>query len=291
MKKVLDILSKLGCLFLSIVLFFVLCIYLCLDLIPKIITKDNVKIIVNEVNIEGLINSADESLLDNLYQIAEENNMDKDIINEVISSDEFKEIFVNYYGEIVDAILYDGKTTQITSDSIMNAIDKSLDSAANNLGYTLTIDQKQIIMQQLEENINQIVDQIPTSEQLINEMGTENVKAIRDLFGNTTKIVLIAIMIIIVLIMALIRWSIYRFAIWSGVTTTLVGLIFIVLGSFFSDVFINANTETLSVVIQNLIENNILKIVTNLGTTTLVIGIAQIAYYFIIRKSSTNVKV
>jgi len=290
MKKILNILSKLGCLFLSIVLFFFICIYLGLYLVPKMVTKENVKVLINEVPTEELIDNKEASLLDDLYKIAEENDIDKDLISEVINYKEFKEVITNYYSEMVEAVLYNETPPRLNAYSIINATEKTLESLGENLGYTITEEDKQIVMDYLNSNAERIIELVPTYDQVIESMGQEGIDALRTLFGNGVKTILIFIIVIILLTMALISWSVYKFAIWSGVATVVAGLIFIFTGAFFYDVVLNSNETVLSISIRNLIENNILKQFSNIGTTTAIIGAVQIAYYFIIRKNSTNIK-
>lgn len=281
MRIILDIISKIGCLILSIILFFLICIYIVLDLTPKIITKDNVKAFVSEVAIEDLIESDENKTLNKVYLFAEENNIDKSIVDKIIKSEEFKNIVVNYYGNMIDFVLYDTEITAINYKEIMDTID--IDEILND--DALDEEQKKLISNKIEEICIKLTKLFSIQEHIINTIGNDNVETIRIIFGSNVKFAFIIIIIIVVLLMALIRWSIYRFAIWSGITTTLAGTILVILGAYSSDVVLNSNQLLLSDSIKFTVKNNILKNVSNIGTTILIIGIVQIAYYFLMRKS------
>ena len=279
MKIILDAISKIGCLILSIILFFLICIYLVLDLSPKIITKENVIALVSEISIKDLINIDQNETLNEVYLFAEENNIDKYVVDKVIDSKEFKDIIVNYYGEMFDFVFYGGKITNVNHKEIMDIID--IDEILNN--SILEEEQKDLIIDRIEELSIKLTKLFKNSEQIINELGNNNIESIRTVFGNNVKMIFIMFIIIVVLLMALLRWSIYRFAIWSGVTTTLIGTILVILGAYISDVVLNSSQVLLTDSIKLIIKNNILKEVSNIGTTILIIGIVQIFYYFVMR--------
>ena len=290
MKKILNLVSQIGCLFLSLVLFCVICIFLILDLAPKIVTKENTKIIINEISTKELINNKEDSLLNGLYLMAKENNIDENVINAIFNSSEFKEMINNYYGEMVEAVLYDSEKPKLDSLKVTLAISKTLDKNTNELGFSISEEDKKIIIDYIKSNSEKIIELVPNYDEVVDNLGEESIDTLRTLFGGSIKIFVLIIIIIIVLFMALIRWSAYKFAIWSGISTAISGVLLRVLSSFFYDVAINTYNLNISIELQNLIKNNILTIISNLGNTTLIIGAVQIGYYFVMKKNFANPK-
>lgn len=284
MNKGLEVVSKVGCFFLSILLFFSLISYLSLEITTRIVNKEMISNIVKEVDVEELLNKDDSNTMNELYQIAEENNVDKSVVDGIVNSKELKGIIGDYYGEMVDAFLYDKEVEGITSSQIIDAVGDILDRTNEGLGYTITEEQKNIIMQKVEEEAPQIAESLPSYEEVTKDVDTSDLEVVRTIFSSSTKMIMLVIIVVLIGIMALIRWSIYRFAIWSGVTTTVAGGVFLILGLAISGVIKNYDVELLSTSISTFLQGNIFSVVTKCGLITIIIGILQIIYYTVMQR-------
>lgn len=290
-NKVIDIVSKIGCFFLSIILFFVICIFLSLEAVPKIVNKENVYNIVSDIDVESILNEHGSTAMNDLYKIADDNNVDRSVINGIANSNEFKELVGNYYGEMVEAILYDGVVKDITSEQIISTVEDVLDRTANDLGYTITEEQRNNIMSQVEEKAPQIASSLPTYDRVTKDLNNEDIKAIQTVLSNESRIVLIVTIIILATLIALFRWSIYRFAIWTGTTTIIAGGVFLVFGSAANIVFKDLGIEMLTNSINTFIQNGIFSTIINLGLVTVLIGVIQIIYYIVMNKKAVEKRV
>ena len=285
MNKVLDIISKIGCCFLSILLFLILCIYLGIDMTTKTINKTNVSNIIKELDAEILLSNNAMSTIDDLYQVADENNVDRSVVDGVINSIEFKQQLGEYYGEIVDGILYNKPVKELTATKVITTIESVLERTANSLGYTITSDQRESIMSAVEEKVPKVIEKIPSYNQATKDLKVQDIKAIQTLFSNDSKTVLIVIMLIIVGLMALIRWSSYRFAIWSGTPTILAGGLFAIIGALTGTVLASYAQESLSMSMSKILQNNIFNTITHLGLIVVLVGAVQIVYYVLMNRS------
>lgn len=284
MNKVLDVISKIISVVLSVILFALITIYLSLNVTSKIVTKENVATVVKETDIETVLKENNSNMMDELYEIADDNNVDRGVVDGVVNSKEFKELVGNYYGEMIEELLYEGKSAEITSEEIVNAVNDVLDRSANELGYNLSFEQRNNIINQVEEKADKVVKTLPSYEKVTKNLDTKDIEAIRIIFSNDHKTVLIVMMLIIVGIIALIRWSIYRFAMFSGTATVIAGGVFTIIGLLSNFVLSNISPSQISLALNNFIQNNIAGVILHTGIITIVIGIVQIVYYVIMRR-------
>jgi len=284
MNKIIDIVRKIACLFLSAILFFVICFYLMIELIPKLIVKDNVQILLNEIATETLIYNGENSFVEELNSEVLKINQEHDLLSEMINKDNFKGIISTYYAEMTEAILYNKKAPKLNSKALVKIMRKNFEDLIGNSDMSISLEEKTQIMEYIDSNADRIVEIVPTTSELFAQIGQENIDALRTLVGPLLKIIIIIIMLIIVSFVALVSWSSYKFAAWSGGTTVVAGVTVMLLPSFLYDVALNYMTITISAPIKNLIENNILKTITTTGTVTIAIGAIQILYYFLMKK-------
>ena len=285
MNKILNAIRSVVCLILCLILFLVMLIYLFLNLTPKIVNKDNVATLVSSLEIKDILGDDGLSIIEPLYEVAEENNIDKTIVDGLLNSKEIKEVFGIHFGNLVDTLLYNGTVKQITVNELVNAVEQVLDRNVSDLGYTLTSKQKTIILETVEEKAIDLVDVIPTYEELTKELNDKNRETLHFVFGGGLANILLIVIIIIVAGIIICRWSTYRFAIWTGITTSIVGLFFVVIGEMLNSLLPQVLSEIYSINIIGMLQNDIIGIITKTGVTVLLIGALQIIYYFILRKT------
>lgn len=282
MNRVGGFISGVACFFFSIVLFVVIVIYLGLLSASKIVTRENVSMFIQTHEMVNFFGTSESSFMTTLYEIAEESYIEPRLMDNVVNSKEFKQLIGDYCGQIVDKLLYDGKVNNITSSQIVNIIEDTIDQNMSDLGYNLTVEEKNLMLSKVREKAQEIVELIPTYEQIADELGVKSVKTLRSFFSQKTRFTLIAVIAFITGIIALLRRSIYRFAIWTGITTIMAGGI-IAFGGYIIKVYL------LSLPSQFLLDN-VSTVITNTGITTVIIGIIQIVYYIIMRKSLSQQK-
>lgn len=277
MKKVWNIISKVLSFILSITLFLGIVLYLVLTISTKVLTKENVKELVEYSNINEMLG---DNLSDSLYSIADDNNIDRGIIDGVVNSKEFKELLGEYSGSVVENILYGNEIKKITSTEIVNIVEKNLDTAANEMGYTLSKEQKEGILNEVDKVAKEAIANIDIEGNMTNE-ALNNIKVIRTIFSDTIKIVILVILIVIIVIIALINWSTYKFAIWIGIPTAISGAIFTALGYALGNMITITNYPQ---AFTDFIAKDISVIFSKSGVITLVIGIIEVVYYKAMKK-------
>lgn len=86
------------------------------------------------------------------------------------------------------------------------------------------------------------------------------------------------------------RWSFYRFAIWTGITTIISGVFFGGCGSVLSSILQNEIGSQIPLQIIEMLDKNVFSIMTKTGLTVIVIGLVQVVYYYILKKGNEDVK-
>jgi len=288
MNRVLDTISKVGCFVLCIILFVVMFFYLFLNAFTSTVTSDNVSSLVSSLDIKTVLG---EEYINSLYEESDKNGVDRSIVEGLINSEEFKELSGKIFGNVIDTMLYDKENKFVTVDEIMVVMERQIDRITTQLGVVLSSEERDSLLQQLELEAKSLVNNMSIEEELNKEMTAEEIESVRFLFSDNIQTILLIIAIIVILLIVLFRWSIYRFAIWTGITTVIVSGAFAVLGMSIKGII---NAEFANQLNQNVVEllnKNLFGVINNLSLFVLVIGVVQIIYYFIIRKSSQNVKV
>jgi len=264
MKWILKLVSKVLSLFLSMCLFLVIFIYAFFDISKDFITKENMKAIhFNQVITEDIKKDSIEyyNFVQTMLNIADVNEIERDIFIKIINHNDTKEMLSNYYSEIQFGIYSNNSMQiQVTEKEMLNILNNSLDDITSEYGLLLDFEQRIKIKEIFNEEIENILDSIPTYNEYF-ESQKENMESLKTLSSDLTKTVMIVIMVFISIIIVLLNWSIYRFAIWSGTPFAISGLISIAIG-----------------------ENSFLVKCKTLGNTLLIIGAVQLIYYFVMKK-------
>jgi hypothetical protein len=191
----------------------------------------------------------------------------------------------NHFGSLTEGILYNNKVKNITTDEVLITLESLFDQKMNELGYNLTQEQKETILESSKETINELIKKIPTYEDFTKDMDDQDKERNSFMFGGGLVTVLLFILILIAILIILCRFSIYRFAIWTGVTTTLVGSLFTVIGTALNSMLTQTLSDIFSTEVIQIIQNNMVKIITKTGFAVLIVGVVQMGYYFIVRKT------
>ena len=291
MNKLLDVTSKLFCLVLCVILFMVLFFYVSINIFNKIVTKDNIRVIVSSYDINDILSDELDDILEPLYETADVNEIDRTVIDGLINDIEFKELIGNHYGNFAESLFYNKDIKNITSDDIVNVFTSIISKKEVELGYNLTNEEKNIILKLVEENAAKIVDIIPSYGELTIKLTTKDIKSIQFLFSKNIQNILVVVMVIITIVIALFRWSIYKFAIWTGVTTASMGAIFIAISSSFRSMLETSLPTYFVPSMFDMLNTSVFGLITNVGSTLTAVGVVQIVYYFIIKASNKDVKI
>ncbi len=276
MKMLLKVLAKILSTLLSIVLLLGICTYLVLTISVKVVTKDNVKELVKYSNINEVLDSGFSNAF---YSIANDNNIDSGIIDGIVNSVEFKELIGEYTGSLVENVFYNTEVKKVTSSEIVEIARKNLDRAANEMGYTLSKEQKESILSEVDKVSKEFIENASLEDNLSSET-LNNIKIVRTIFSNKLRILVLVTILVITALIVVLNWSIYKFAIWIGIPTIISGGLVTTLGYAIGNMITITNyPEGLT----DFISNNISPILMKYGIIVLVIGIIEVIYYKVMK--------
>lgn len=276
MKMLLKVLAKILSTLLSIVLLLGICTYLVLTISVKVVTKDNVKELVKYSNINEVLDSGFSNAF---YSIANDNNIDSGIIDGIVNSTEFKELIGEYTGSLVENVFYNTEVKKVTSSEIVEIARKNLDRAANEMGYTLSKEQKESILSEVDKVSKEFIENASLEDNLSSET-LNNIKIVRTIFSDKIRILVLVTILVITALIVMLNWSIYKFAIWIGIPTIISGGLVTAFGYAIGNMITITNyPEGLT----NFISNNISPIFMKYGIIVLVIGIIEAIYYKVMK--------
>jgi len=122
-------------------------------------------------------------------------------------------------------------------------------------------------------------------------MTEKEISSIRFFFGKGFQTILLIVIVILVVLIMIFRWSFYRFAIWTGITTIISGVFFGGCASVLSSILKNEIGSQIPFQIIEMLDRNVFSIMTKTGLTVMVIGLVQVVYFYILKKGNENVKV
>lgn len=276
MKMLLKVLAKILSTLLSIVLLLGICTYLVLTISVKVVTKDNVKELVKYSNINEVLDSGFSNAF---YSIANDNNIDSGIIDGIVNSVEFKELIGEYTGSLVENVFYNTEVKKVTSSEIVEIARKNLDRATNEMGYTLSKEQKESILSEVDKVSKEFIENASLEDNLSSET-LNNIKIVRTIFSDKIRILVLVTILVITALIVVLNWSIYKFAIWIGIPTIISGGLVTAFGYAIGNMITITNyPEGLT----NFISNNISPIFMKYGIIVLVIGIIEVIYYKVMK--------
>lgn len=235
MKKVLNVLGIIGSCFLTISLTTIMICFVFLLNIKFAVSKSGINKLLNNIDIVEAIKEIDGGVVwEDLTQISNDTNLTDEEFEAILNNDElkteFSEIFDGVISSITSEEAYKVSKTQIT-DIINLVIDE----------YNKVADEK-ITEEERKEALAEINDEfindINTSLEEINLskiLAEENMPLYRTIdfiiFGGFVYGLTIAIVVVTALI-ALLRWSPYKWMPYAGVASTITSFITFITGLF-----------------------------------------------------------
>lgn len=266
----------------------------------KIVSEKNINKILKEIDFLSLPASeitktydSDKTIKDLIEEELEKKGVNKNITNDVIASDELIDFISGYASKYIEYILKDNPKPTITEQEIKNII--SVSKIEQSLGIDITDKQETEFNNFIKATVNEINKELPTKEDIVKDNRTkELIENINILFTDNALVFMIIYLVVIYLIMALCRWSIYKPLMWTGISNIIVGIflsMIYVLQYFIVKTYTN-NEGTIDIIVKNL-SDKVFKNFLITGLITIGVGISSIIIYNIVKKiiSNNNAKV
>ena len=233
MKKFLNGLSIIGSSLLTIVLSFLIFIYVVILNIKFVVSEDGMSKTLKKIDVvETLKLTEDGVMWDDFKGLAEILNLSEEQFEQILNSDKVKELVGGYIGEVISSA-FNNKEAILTKEKIEVFLNVAIDEY-NKVGDTkISETERNKIVNSFDEEMLENINEEFSSMNLQETVASEYVKYVEladnILFGNYTLIILGIIIGIIVLI-ALFRFSYYKWMSYVKVSTIISAILMLFIG-------------------------------------------------------------
>lgn len=258
------------------------------------LSEENITKIIEKIDLNDLL--VDEKgnkteIAADIYEMIEDAEIEEEALDKILESKSLRELVEKYIGSSVEAVLYDKEVIKPTVDEIVFVVEDNFDiieEIAKEQGEVLTESDKQELLKEIRKTAPELIESLPDITVDLEQDSEEIITVIRTIYDTKYLIMAIGTIILLVLIIALIRFSISGALMWLAVPTIISSMLFVVI-SFLSGL---ANKLLLQLEldkqISDFITNNILSSLFNKflisGLIGLLIGGLLIFGYKVLRK-------
>ncbi len=174
----------------------------------------------------------DEAIEEDLNKLATEINLTEDQLKQILNSNKIKELFGSFINKILISSFDDSKI-DLTKDKIENFLNIAIDEYNKVSNTKISETERQKIINSIDDetitNINEELSSINFQEAVEPEY-VKYIKLVENtLFGNYTLIIL-AVIIVIIGLIALFRFSLYKWMPYVKTSTIINGCLMLIIG-------------------------------------------------------------
>ena len=174
-------------------------------------------------------------VLDNAYIVAEYYGVSSDVIDEMVNDNAIKEFFGMIAGNMTDYIINGTENTVLTSKDFDQILDDNIDEWIAKSKVEVTKEQKEQFLDTVKSQSGQIIDNLPTTSVIANELEINNLDKIQELFSEQSKIIMGILFGISLIMIMILKWKNHRNIIYIGYTALIAGILTIGIGLFSND--------------------------------------------------------
>lgn len=181
-----------------------------------------VKKIRNSGSTEGA--SGVTQVIDEMYSLASQFSVSEEVVDQIIDSDLTKEIIGEAVGNLTDYMV-NGKDTKVLSEEdAYNLISDNLDEVLKENDLSIDEGQKEKFLREVEKQLPDIIEVVPTSEDLLGSSYGSDIDKIQTIFSDNTKILLCASLVISGAIVIILKRKEFEWCANLGVALLIAGL-------------------------------------------------------------------
>ena len=279
---------------LSIILIILIAFLICLLPIKKVLQKDNVKEIVNSIEIEEMIKEDEnfkevvDELFTPIYIEARKYNISDEYVVKLMNSDEVKSLIASITGNIIDSALTWENQKIIQNEDINNLVTKAIEKINNSNFITINDDAEEKILQIVNDKIEDYQEYIPDTQEVENALDDKTMgtlKIVRFFFDHNFVVYLSVAIIGVSFVIILLNLTKFKWLQYLGVNL-MISSFFVLILSIIVKIFLRNNYAY----ILDILGNNYNTIIT-LVTITLFISIVFLIIYLVICKLTSKKKI
>jgi len=221
--------------------------------------------------------------LNEIYEVAEDYDISKSVIDNILNSESAKSFILEYLENNTNYIINNDSSVKLDIDDIQNNIEEAVNNYIENEDNNLTESEKKKITQFTSDNSYKIANKLPTPELIEIEMSPTLTKFVQSFFNNTTRIILIGILVIFIILIILLQRN--KSMLYLGVTVLITNIVTLLFSPIINTI-VNHSINYESSILLNIIKNFSRQII----NSYLIISIIGIVLAIILLITYKNVK-
>ncbi len=242
----------------------------------------NAEILNMDINVIFNLEESGITLKEKIYQLGLESNIPEVVLDDIVSSEEINIIFGDFFSNTIDYLVNGVEKPQLSNDSINKLLEVANISLENHINLMLESEQLEIY---IRDFCNKLTDIVPERQEAIGNLPITSIRT----FLNFNQTYLYLMIVVLLVIVTLCLWSIYKPIKYLAIPMISSGVMFAILGSMnnFINNYVISNLDGLKPLISPLI-TILLTIVFKVGVLVSFSGVFLMIIYVVINRIVIN---
>ena len=243
---------------------------------------ENAEVLNMDINVIFNLEESGITLKEKIYQLGLESNIPEDVLDEIISSDEINIIFGDFFSNTIDYLVNGLNKPQLSEDSINKLIEVANDSLEDHINLMLESEQ---LEEYIRDFCSKLADIVPERYEVIGSLPITSIQA----FLNFNQLYLYLMIAILLVIITICLWSIYKPIKYLAIPMISSGVMFAIFGSMnnFINDYVISNLDGLKPLISPFI-TILLTIIFKVGVLVSFSGVFLMIIYVVINRIVIN---
>ena len=243
---------------------------------------ENAEVLNMDINVIFNLEESGITLKEKIYQLGLESNIPEDVLDDIISSDEINIIFGDFFSNTIDYLVNGLNKPRLSEDSINKLIEVANDSLEDHINLMLESEQ---LEEYIRDFCSKLADIVPERYEVIGSLPITSIQA----FLNFNQLYLYLMIAILLVIITVCLWSIYKPIKYLAIPMISSGVMFAIFGSMnnFINDYVISNLDGLKPLISPFI-TILLTIIFKVGVLVSFSGVFLMIIYVVINRIVIN---
>lgn len=243
---------------------------------------ENAEVLNMDINVIFNLEESGITLKEKIYQLGLESNIPEDVLDDIISSDEINIIFGDFFSNTIDYLVNGLNKPQLSEDSVNKLIEVANVSLEDHINLMLESEQ---LEEYIRDFCSKLADIVPERYEVIGSLPITSIQA----FLNFNQLYLYLMIAILLVIITICLWSIYKPIKYLAIPMISSGVMFAIFGSMnnFINDYVISNLDGLKPLISPFI-TILLTIIFKVGVLVSFSGVFLMIIYVVINRIVIN---
>ncbi|MBQ9011662.1 MAG: hypothetical protein IJ093_03335 [Bacilli bacterium] len=166
-------------------------------------------------------------IIDTAYNEAENHEIPKELVDTIFNSKEVKAYLGKILGNTTDYIINNQKLAEVTSEEFSQILDNNIDKWIKQTNTKISDSKKEVLLIRMKNASSQILDNLPSTKDLINFLGIKKINKIQIVFSTKTRIICILTSLLSLVLITILRRKQNGLLLYVG-TPILIAALFVI---------------------------------------------------------------